>query len=99
MPRFSAGREGTLASSQEELYAYHAENFRAVSAGFEETSTVLKAALGDPSRSERAEALTRIATFLLSAKIEARFYKLFYEPPVPDEFRNLVNAPPPPSLA
>jgi hypothetical protein len=98
--RLSADREDRLASSQQHLYGYHAANFRAVAAGFDEICALLKSTLGDESRADRAEALTRIATFLLSAKIEARFYKLLHEPPVPEEFRALINAPPPrdPSL-
>ncbi|MBJ7329891.1 MAG: hypothetical protein JHC95_08345 [Solirubrobacteraceae bacterium] len=80
-----------MGAAQQDLYRWHSENFRAVSTGFERTCSILTLALGD--RDEVAvDALTRVATFLLSAKVESRFYKLLYEPPVPDEFRALVNA-------
>jgi len=84
-------------ATQEELYSYHSENFRAVSEGFQQTAKLLERAVGaDDARATNA--LTRICAFLLSAKIEARFYKLLFEPPVPDEFRDRVNRGVNPSL-
>jgi hypothetical protein len=85
--------------SQAALYRYHAANLSEVERGLQEVTSIAMVALAkDDAVSVRA--LTRICTFLLSAKIEARFYKSLYEPPVPREFRDLVNAPPPrtPSL-
>jgi hypothetical protein len=89
-----------LAAGQSDLYRWHSENFRSVATGFERICALLEAALGEKHEQAAAESLTRVATFLLSAKIESRFYKVLHEPPVPDEFRLLVNAPPPhnPSL-
>jgi hypothetical protein len=85
--------------TQQTLYGYHSDNLREVTRGFNE---VVALGLDGLSKDEASavSALTRICVFLLSAKVEARFYKLLYEPPVPDEFRALVNASPPqrPSL-
>lgn len=77
-------------ATQQELYRYHSDNFRAVAGGFEHALKQLKLAIAtkdDPAQ----EAQTRVAAFLLSAKIEARFYKLLFEPPVPEEFRDRIN--------
>jgi hypothetical protein len=83
--------------TQETLYRYHSANLRAVTRGFDEVTELAGDALAK-DRTSSVSALTRVCVFLLSAKVEARFYKLLYEPPVPDEFRALVNAPPKPSL-
>jgi len=86
-------------NTQETLYGYHSDNLREVTRGFGEVVELAQDALAK-GQAASAQALTRICVFLLSAKVEARFYKLLYEPPVPAEFRALVNAPPPatPSL-
>jgi hypothetical protein len=85
--------------TQDALYRYHSENLRDVTQGFDDVVELAQEALAKGDASS-VQALTRICVFLLSAKVEARFYKLLYEPPVPDEFRALVNASPPgkPSL-
>jgi len=85
--------------TQETLYAYHSANLREVTQGFDEVLELAMDALAK-DRTSSVKALTRICVFLLSAKVESRFYKLLYEPPVPDEFRARVNAAPPnkPSL-
>lgn len=85
--------------TQDELYRYHSENLREVTQGFDEVVELAQDALAKGNASS-VQALSRVCLFLLSAKVEARFYKLLYEPPVPDEFRALVNASPPakPSL-
>lgn len=77
-------------ATQDELYRYHSDNYRAVAAGFEQALESLQRAVA--AEDDRAvEAQSRVAAFLLSAKIEARFHKLSFEPPVPDEFRARVN--------
>ena len=77
-------------ATQDELYHHHSDNYRAVAAGFEQALELLQRAVaaGDD---QAADAQTRVAAFLLSVKIEARFYKLLFEPPVPDEFRARIN--------
>lgn len=85
--------------TQGNLYGYHSANLREVTQGFTEVMDLAMDALAK-DRTSSLKALTSVCVFLLSAKVEARFYKLLYEPPVPDEFRAQVNAAPPnnPSL-
>lgn len=88
-----------IMATQGDLYRYHSENFRAVAAGFDQSLAALKWSIGT-QQARAISAQTRVAAFLLSAKIEARFYKLLHEPPVPEEFRVQINRnePRPPSL-